>query len=191
MPEPVTRPGPDDAAGWLAEHRDGADPTEVRALFDALPGIAVEELTGRWRGGGLCTGSPLDGLLEAYGWYGKEFVDAHRVHPLLFRDRQGRPRPVNPALLPVGLLRARPGIARLEAVRRAFEVARPLLWTDRPAARLWPVVHRGTATAAMVYDALPIIDVLKRVDVVSVLGLMDLRGLPDPLFFVLRRDSAE
>lgn len=186
MADPAA-PTPDDAARWLDEHRDGADPSQVRALFDALPGVAVEELTGRWRGSGLRTGSPLDGLLEAYGWYGKEFLDADRVHPLLFVDRLGRARPVNPALLPVGLLRARPGTARVGAVRRAFALGRPLLWTDRPAARLRTVVHRGTPTAAMIYDALPIIDVLKRVDAGVLLGSMDLRGLPEPFFFVLRR----
>ena len=47
-------------------------------------------MLGRWRGSGLPTGSPLDGLLEAYGWYGKEFLDAETVHPLLFGDRAGR-----------------------------------------------------------------------------------------------------
>ena len=161
----------------------------MQALFDALPGVAIEELTGRWRGSGLPTGSPLDGLLEAYGWYGKEFVDADRVHPLLFLDRHGRPRPVNPAPLPVGLLRSRPGLTRLGVARRVFGLGRMLLWTDRPAARLRTVLHRGTATAAMVYDALPIIDVFKRVDAGTVLGLMDLRGLPDPFFFVLTRES--
>jgi hypothetical protein len=47
----------------------------------------------------LPSGSPLDGLLEACGWYGKDLLDAETVHPLLFRDR-GRSRPVNPALVP-------------------------------------------------------------------------------------------
>ena len=41
---------------------------------------------GRWRGRGLHTNHPLDGLLETFGWYGKEFVDAETVHPLLFLD---------------------------------------------------------------------------------------------------------
>ena len=61
--------------------------------------------------------------------------------------------------------------------------------TSRPRARLRTVEHRGVHTAAMVYDALPIIDVFRRVDGATVLGLMDLRGLPDPFFFLLRRVS--
>jgi Domain of unknown function (DUF4334)/GXWXG protein len=145
-------------------------------------------VVGRWRGSGLPTGSPLDGLLESHGWYGKEILDAETVHPLLFRDRSGRPRPVDPALLPVGLLRDHAHLARVPAARAAFGVLRPLLHTNRPKARLRTVEHRGVATAAMVYDALPIIDIFRRVGVDTLLGLMDLRGLPRPFFFLLRRD---
>ena len=143
---------------------------------------------GRWRGSGLPTGSPLDGLLESYGWYGKEFLDAETVHPLLFRDRTGRPRPVEPGLLPAGLLRGGAHLAHAPAARTAFGLVRPLLYTNRPRARLRTVEHRGVATAAMVYDALPIIDVFRRVGDDTLLGLMDLRGLPCPFFFLLRRD---
>ena len=44
-------------------------------------------------------------------------------------------------------------------------------------------------TAAMVYDALPIIDVFRRICADTVLGLMDMRGLRDPFFFLLQRDA--
>jgi hypothetical protein len=50
------------------------------------------------------------------------------------------------------------------------------------------VEHRGVLTAAMVYDALPIIDVFRRVSSDTVLGLMDMRDLAAPFFFLLRRD---
>jgi hypothetical protein len=146
-------------------------------------------MVGRWRGSGLPTGSPLDGLLENYGWYGKEFLDAERAHPLLFRDRSGRPRPVDPALVPVGLLRDHANLAHLPAARATFGVLRPILHTKRPKARLRVVEHRGVMTAAMVYDDLPIIDVFRRVGPDTLLGLMDLRGLPQPFFFLLERDE--
>jgi hypothetical protein len=145
-------------------------------------------MIGRWRGSGLPSGSTLDGLLESCGWYGKEFLDAETVHPLLFRDRAGRPRPVDPALLPVGLLRDHPGLAHWPLAQAAFGGVRPLLHTNRPTARLRVMEHRGLTTAVMVYDTLPIIDVFRRVDRDTLLGLMDLRGLPQPFFFVLRRD---
>ncbi len=173
---------------WLDEHRHGADPDEALAFFDSLPAVVPDRLTGRWRGSGLPTGSPLDGLLEGYGWYGKEFIDAETVHPLLFRDRSGRPRPVDPALLPVRLLREHPGLAHNRMARRAFRAVRPLLATEQPRARLRTVEHRGVATAAMVYDALPIIDVFRSPGPDTLLGSMDLRGLSQPFFFVLRRE---
>ena len=186
---PSSGPSPDATAEQrLAEYRDGVAPGEALAWFDDLPPVAPEEMLGRWRGSGLPTGSPLDGLLEAYGWWGKEFLDVETVHPLLFADRSGRPRPVNPALIPVAVLRDHAAFARRPAVRAAFGAVRPLLTTRRPHARLRAVEHRGVVTAAMLYDALPIIDVFRRIDADTVLGLMDLRGLPGPFFFVLRRD---
>ncbi|CCG04499.1 DUF4334 domain-containing protein [Blastococcus saxobsidens] len=172
----------------LAEHRDGVEPGEALGWFRALPPVGPDQMIGRWRGSGLPTGSPLDGLLESYGWYGKEFVDAETVHPLLFGTRSG-PRPVDPALIPVSVLRDRPGLAHSRAARLAFRTVRPLLTTTKPKARLRAVEHHGILTAAMVYDALPIIDVFKQVSLDVRLGLMDLRGLPDPFFFVLRRES--
>lgn len=173
---------------WLAEHRDGAPADAALAWFDALPPVAPEEMLGRWRGSGLPTGSPLDGLLEAYGWYGKEFIDAETVHPLLFSTRRG-PRPVDPTLVPLGVLRDRSWLAHSRAARAAYRVGRPLVTTSKPRARLRSVGHRGVVTAAMVYDALPIIDVFRQVSVDVRAGLMDLRGLDAPFFFVLSREG--
>jgi hypothetical protein len=178
------------AQRWLADHQDGADPTEALAFFDGLPTVDVAEMLGRWRGSGLHTGSPLDGLLEAYGWYGKEFLGRESVHPLLFRGRGGRPRPVDPALIPMVLLRGYAGLAKSWPLRTAFGRVRPVLYTNQPKARLRRVEHRGVTTAAMIYDALPIIDVFRKVDDDVLLGAMDMRGLPSPFFFVLERDIA-
>ena len=177
------------AARWLTEHRSGVAPEEALAFFDGLPTVPTVDMLGRWRGSGLHTGSRLDGLLEAYGWYGKEFSGAESVHPLLFAGRGGRPRPVDPAWIPLSLLRDYAGAARLWPVRTAFARLRPLLYTNRPKARLRTIEHRGVQTAAMVYDALPIIDVFRRIGPDIVLGAMDMRGLPAPFFFLLERDD--
>ena len=136
------------------------------------------------------TGSPLDGLLEAYGWWGKEVVDAETVHPLLFADRRGVPWPLTPGPIPVSVLRRWPSLAHFAVVRRLGRAVRPLLTTSRPAARLRVVTHRGVPTAALLYDALPVVDVFRRVDQDVVLGLMDMRGLDRPFAFLLRRDRA-
>jgi hypothetical protein len=185
----VTSATTESAEGWLAEHRDGVAAADALAFFDSLPTVGLDEIIGRWRGSGLPTGSPLDGLLEAYGWYGKEFIGVESVHPLLFRTRAGPTRPVDPALLPLGLLRDYPGLAHLGLLRTVFGGVRPLLYTNRPKARLRTVEHRGVDTAAMIYDALPIIDVFRRVGSDVLLGAMDMRGLAAPFFFLLERDD--
>jgi hypothetical protein len=177
------------AQRWVDTHRNGAEPDVVLAFFDGLPPVRTDQLLGVWRGSGLPTGSGLDGLLEAYGWYGKEFLGPESVHPLLFRGRDGRPRPVDPSLIPLGLVRDHPGLARLWPVRTVACRIRPLLHTNRPKARLRMVEHRGVTTAAIVYDTLPIIDVFRRVGPDLVIGAMDMRGLPAPFFFLLERDQ--
>ncbi len=50
--------------------------------------------------------------------------------------------------------------------------------------------HRGKVSATMVYDNLPIHDVFRKMDADTVLGIMDLKGLKKPFFFVLRRKAA-
>ncbi|MGY1633013.1 GXWXG domain-containing protein [Geodermatophilus sp. SYSU D01186] len=179
----------DDDVRWLARHRGGTAAADALAFFDRLPAVEPDAVVGRWRGAELPTGSRLDGLLPAHGWWGKEVVDADTVHPLLFPDRAGRPRPVQPAAAPLTLLRRAPRLAAGRPARIGFAALRPLLSTRRPAARIRVVSHRGVATAAVVYDRLPVVDVLRAVGTDVLLGLMDLRGLPEPFFFVLERDA--
>jgi hypothetical protein len=186
----MTRTDDVQAGSWLDRNSDGVLPDEALAYFDSLPPVAPEQMLGRWRGSGLRTGSPLDGLLEAYGWYGKEVLDDESVHPLLFADRSGRPRPVDPGPLPIAVLRDFAGFLQLWPLRAALSGIRPLLYTDKPKARLREVTHRGVVTAAIVYDALPIIDVFRRVSDDVLVGAMDMRGLPFPFLFVLRRDES-
>jgi hypothetical protein len=154
-----------DPSVWLGAHRTGALAADALACFDRCGPVDPGEVIGRWRGSGLPT-----------------------VHPLLFRDRRGRPRPVDPSLAPIGVLRRAPGLARTALARTGFTVLRPLRTTRRPAARVRAVEFRGVLSAALVYDRLPIVDVLRRVEPGTLLGLMDLRGVEQPFFFVLRQD---
>jgi hypothetical protein len=48
--------------------------------------------------------------------------------------------------------------------------------------------YRGVVTATMIYDSLPINDMFRAVDINKRLGVMDLRGMAQPFFFVLHRD---
>lgn len=175
------------AADRLAALEPACDLAAALALYDDLPGVATAELRGTWRGRELRTGHPMDGLLEATGWYGKRFDDDDAVHPLLFRTAGGKVVSVDPRRVPMGLAGRVPPAAVARA-RFAVDVLRPALRTRKPRARLRQVAHRGVVTTAMVYDHLPIIDVFRRVDEDTLVGLMDLRSHPAPYLFVLARD---
>jgi hypothetical protein len=158
---------------------------EALALFDSLDPVRAEEILGRWRGRELGTGHPMDGALVASGWWGKWFDGVDDVHPLVFRTPGGDLVSLDPRRVPLGLAGTLPPAA-MSAARRSLGVLKVAMQTARPRARLRNVEFRGVMTAAMVYDHLPIIDVFRRVDADTLLGVMDLRDSP-PYFFVLER----
>ncbi len=160
---------------------------DALARFDALPAVTTEEMHGQWRGAGVPTGHDMDGLLEAYAWYGKSFVSDEAVHPLLFRNRAGGTYAIDPRRIPLSLSRYH-RLTRNALARALFTLATPVLRTRAPRARLRAITYRGVTTAAMVYDHLPIIDCFRRIDARTVLGLMDMRGAA-PFFFQLERDA--
>jgi len=178
-----------DPATRLRALEHGAGLASALALFDALPATRVEELLGEWRGSGLATGHPLDGLLERYGWWGKRFEGPDAAHPLVFEDATGRFE-VDPAGVPVGLVARVGGLLRQEPLALVARRFRRLRRTTRPKARLRMVGYRGVVTGTVVYDALPVLDHLRRVDADTLLGAMDARGLDAPFFFVLRREPS-
>ncbi len=182
---PPAPPGPPaHDPGWLEAWKSRPlDPDAAVARFDHLPGLAPADLHGTWRGVGLATGHPLDGLLETLGWFGKRFETDDRVQPLLFGPGA---TPIDPALLPVGVVVRWPGLARTPPVPSLFSLLRPVVRARRPAARLRRVTFRGVASAAMIYDRQPIIDHFRAVDGDLVLGLMEMRAAP-PYFFLLSR----
>jgi len=56
-------------------------------VFDELAIADLDFMMGQWKGFGIHTNHPMDGLLEFFDWYGKEFVSSEQVHPLLFLDQ--------------------------------------------------------------------------------------------------------
>jgi hypothetical protein len=151
--------------------------------------VPIEQMLGAWRGSGLDTGNPLDGLLEGFGWHGKRFDGREDVHPLIFQHPSGL-FSVNSAFLPLGLVVRCARVLRWPGVARAFRRVGRVLSTRRPQARLRTSVYRGVATATLCYDRLPIHDVFRQIDDDTVLGATDMRAMPQPMFFVLRRESA-
>jgi len=166
------------------------DPASAFQLFDALEPVTAAFMTGCWRGEGFPTGHALDGALEAYGWWGKRFDGPEAVHPLLFARRGGGTLALNPLwMAPALRWLDRWPLPKSPAIGRALQWLLPLLSTRRPRARLREMAHRGRVSAAMVYDQLPIIDVFRRMDDDTVLGLMDQKGSARTFFFVLRRQA--
>lgn len=161
-------------------------PAQALAYFDSLAPVAPDDMMGFWRGEIIRTGHDLDDLLVASGWYGKIFEDTETVHPLVFQGAFGGFYIVNPALLPLRLACRIPRLASV--LPFLMPLLRPLLATSKPRARLRAVAYRGQISAAMIYDAKPIIDVFRRIDASSVLGLMDSRGDATPCFFRLTKE---
>jgi hypothetical protein len=166
-------------------------PEEALALFDGLAPVPIAAMVGTWRGAEFPSGHPLDGLLEASGWYGKRIDDAETVHPLLFytADR-AQAFALDPGRLPMGLEHLlRLPLPRTPHLHRLVLAARPLMQTQSPKARLRMTEYRGRLSATMIYDDWPIHDVFRQLDADTVLGAMDMRGLAQPYFFVLKRDT--
>lgn len=165
---------------------------EALKLFDKLDCADTDFMIGSWQGSGLHTDHPMDGFLEAYQWHGKRFETIDAVHPLVFTRANGKHVNINPLfMLPeIGLL-GRGALPKSRIARQLFSLCMPIFSTSRSRARLRMIEHRGKSSATMVYDNLPILDVFRKVDADTVLGLMDLKGMQQPFFFVLRREPSK
>jgi hypothetical protein len=158
--------------------------------FDALEPVDTDFMIGSWKGEGFHTDHPLDGLLEAYHWHGKRFESVDEVHPLVFRTVGGSLASVNPAFVAPSLhMVDRVPLPKSRAVGRTFQAMIPLFETSKSRARLRMTMFRGKSSATMIYDQLPINDVFHKIDENAVFGLMDLKSMKRPFFFILRRET--
>lgn len=155
-------------------------------LFDSLPVVDLEFMYGTWAGTGVHTGHAMDGLLENYRWYGKQFISPDKVHPLVFKKSNGKFFQINPALMPLGMALSQQWLKK-PFMRFFFNLGRPVLSTRKTTARLRMTELRGKVSATMCYDALPIHDVFRKVDENTVLGYMDYKRMDEPFFFTFSR----
>lgn len=170
-----------------AVQKGSATTAEALALFDALDVVSLDCMLGRWHGAGFPTQHRMDGILEAYGWYGKEFHSLNEVDPLLFKQGNKLVK-MNPERIPLTLLTADFEPPKSAFVGRCFSLLIPTITTNDHKARMRMTEFRGKVSATMLYDGLPINDVFRKVDNDTLLGLMDLKGMDQPFFFVLHRD---
>jgi hypothetical protein len=90
-------------------------PDAAESLFAALGPVSLDTLSGFWRGRAVETGHPVDDLLRASSWIGKDFDDPDHVHPLVHEGAFGRYR-LDPGRVPLSsrggsVLRAGPAPA--------------------------------------------------------------------------------
>ncbi|MGD1950772.1 MAG: DUF4334 domain-containing protein [Leptolyngbyaceae cyanobacterium] len=172
---------------YLSILKAGQTTTEkALQLFDSLESINLEFMIGRWQGSGLHTAHPMDGLLETSDWYGKEFIDPETVHPLLFLDDQENIIKVAPNAIGMEWALKSP-ILKNDFMKPFLSMTNSLLKTEKSQARLRMMEYRDKVSATMIYDYLPINDAFRKVDNNTVLGVMDLKDLSQPFFFVLKR----
>jgi len=158
---------------------------EGLAIFDQLPPVTLDFMKGQWKGFEIATGHPIEGLLEASGWYGKLFENQEDVHPLLIYSLNKKSVfPINPALVPLGI-----PIPKVKALKVIITLFKPVLKTRKGKARMRMIEYRGKVTGTMAYDAKGIFDHFAKIDGNSMLGVMELKGSSQPYFFVLERDS--
>ena len=130
----------------LHQLESGTTTEAALAFFDSLPPIEVAPMIGSWRGKGVETGHPIDGLLERFGWHGKRFTGPDGAHPLIFEQTNGGVFSVNPAMIPVGFVIRHADLFRHRLAHWLFRAFSVVLQTDQPKARLRMTEYRGVVS---------------------------------------------
>ncbi|SMC99460.1 protein of unknown function [Rhizobium sp. RU36D] len=155
--------------------------------FRQLPPVQPRELIGLWRGRGLPTGHPLDGVLENLGWFGKRFTPDMKADALLFDGGERRLLAIDPAWVPLRMALRFSSFGRTQAARNLFSYIGRRLRAQGPVATVKTVTYEGVSSAAMVYDSKPITDHFRRIDETRILGMMVIEGDARPYFFELEQ----
>ena len=154
------------------------------SFFDELEPVELSMMQGLWKGKELRAGHPMEGLLEACKWYGKKFNNEENVHPLVFETGTHKLYYGNPGLLPLNAPYAK---IPKSVISMLFSIVHPFIITKKSKARLRMIEYRGKLSASMLYDQLAIIDVFRKVDDNTVMGVMDFKESQSSksYFFVL------
>ncbi|TCK98516.1 uncharacterized protein DUF4334 [Natranaerovirga hydrolytica] len=173
----------------------GTTQQEAFAFYDKLEPVDVEKMVGKWKGKELPSGHPMDGVLTLFPWYGKQFIDKETVHPLVFKERSGKKFLVNPDQVFKYYIKVMKSKILKKMINNRNVNPHKYDWilkcfrTKYSKARLRQIEYRGKVSTAMIYDNVPIIDVFRKLDNNTVIGVMDVKGSFDDLgyFFILKK----
>lgn len=160
---------------------------QVNAWFRSLEPVLPKEMVGLWRGTGVPSGHPLDGVLENLQWFGKRFHPNLRADTLLFQWRPGRLVPIEPGFFPIGLVLRLAPFGRSLLARNLFSYLQKAFHARGTTASLRLSTVDGVETAAMVYDRQAIVDHFRRIDQNEVAGMMCVDRDKRRYFFTLRK----
>lgn len=62
---------------------------ELDAFWATLPPATIDDMLGEWSGGEFVTGHRMNGALSKARWFGKNFISATDVQPLVCLDDDG------------------------------------------------------------------------------------------------------
>lgn len=155
--------------------------------FRRLPPVEPQELDGLWKGRGVPTGHPLDGVLENLGWFGKRFTPDMRADALLFQFSPLQLTPIDPARIPLRLALRLHRLGRTWIARRLFSGVYRSFRARGHTASLRAVEFEGKVSTAMIYDSQPIVDHFRRMSDKKIAGVMTVEGDERRYFFELER----
>lgn len=101
----------------LIESGEACAPPTLMELYDELEPLSAEEILGTWKGGRFDGGKSPDPI----NWYGKRFVSATHVEPLLCRAEDG-------SIYSFEKL----GLAQLREMRFRGKVSASLIYDQQP-----------------------------------------------------------
>ncbi|WP_416068216.1 GXWXG domain-containing protein [Rhizobium sp. ZK1] len=164
---------------------------DMAAWFQSLEPVDPIEMIGLWRGAGIPSGHPLDGVLENLGWFGKRFHPDRRADPLLFQWRPGRLVAIDPRFAPIGLAIRLAPLGRTSLARNLFSHLQKAFRAKGTTAALEVRTSGQIASAAMIYDAQPIVDHFRRVADDTLAGMMCVRDDERRFYFKLTKIASQ
>ncbi|APO72126.1 hypothetical protein IE4872_PD01605 (plasmid) [Rhizobium gallicum] len=165
----------------------GDQQQEMASWLRSLEPVQPKDMIGLWKGVGLPSGHPLDGVLENLHWFGKRFHADMRADALLFQRRPGRLVSIDPRYIPIGLAIKAAPLGRTAVARKLFLHLQQALRAKGTTASITLQIFEHVESAAMIYDKQPIVDHFRLVRHDELVGMMCVRGDSCRYFFRLRK----